>query len=203
MSLLTVPIGRKAPVEVQAIVEIPKGSSNKYEFDLQQQVFFLDRVLYSPLYYPCDYGWVAGTLSEDGDPLDILILGSQPTFPGCVIETRPLGALAMADEHGEDYKVLAVSCRDPRFQECVALPDVGTHLLREIEHFFRVYKDLEQKETEVRGWIEIDETYRMIAECHQRLTGRELKPRASASSANVPRGPAESSPTADGPGSGL
>src|SRR6476659_8083769 len=174
MSLLSYPIGRNAPQEVNAIVEIPKGSSNKYEFDLQYQVFFLDRVLYSPLYYPCDYGWIAGTLSEDGDPLDILILGSQPTFPGCVVAARPLGALAMKDEHGTDHKVLAVSCRDPRFQEALALEDVSSHLLREIEHFFRVYKDLEEKETEVLGWVDLEQSYRIIVDSHQRLTGRKL-----------------------------
>jgi len=174
MSLLTLPIGRNAPVEVNGIVEIPKGSSNKYEFDLQHQVFYLDRVLYSPLYYPCDYGWVASTLSEDGDPLDILILGSHPTFPGCVVEARPLGALAMKDEHGTDYKVLAVSSRDPRFAECGGLDHVSSHLLREIEHFFRVYKDLEEKEVEVLGWINREETFRIIAECHHRLSGESL-----------------------------
>ena len=174
MSLLSFPIGRNAPTEINAIVEIPKGSSNKYEFDIQHEVFVLDRVLYSPLYYPCDYGWVAGTLSEDGDPLDILILGSQPTFPGCVIASRPLGALAMKDEHGTDYKILSVSCRDPRFEEAQTLTDVSSHLLREIEHFFRVYKDLEEKETEVLGWIDLEQTYRIIIECHQRLTGRLL-----------------------------
>ena len=174
MSLLTFPIGRQAPVEVNAIVEIPKGSSNKYEFDLQHEVFILDRVLYSPLYYPCDYGWIAATLSEDSDPLDILILGSQPTFPGCVVESRPLGALAMRDEHGTDFKVLAVSSRDPRFHETRRLSDLNTHLLREIEHFFRVYKDLEEKETEVAGWVDMEQTYKVIVESHQRLTGKLL-----------------------------
>lgn len=174
MSLLTFPIGRNAPVEVFSIVEIPKGSSNKYEFDLQHEVFVLDRVLYSPLYYPCDYGWVAGTLSEDGDPLDILILGSHPTFPGCVVASRPLGALAMKDEHGTDFKVLAVSSRDPRFEEARTLESVSSHLLREIEHFFRVYKDLERKEVEVMGWVDLEQTYRVIIDSHKRLTGQQL-----------------------------
>jgi inorganic pyrophosphatase len=174
MSLLSYPIGRDAPVEVHAIVEIPKGSSNKYEFDLQHEVFYLDRVLYSPLYYPCDYGWIAATLSEDGDPLDILVLGSQPTFPGCVVQSRPVGALAMADEHGTDFKVLAVSSRDPRFQECRKLEHIGNHLLREIEHFFQVYKDLEAGMTEVQGWIDQEHTYRVIVESHLRLTGERL-----------------------------
>jgi inorganic pyrophosphatase len=175
MSLLTFPIGRLAPVEVNRIVEIPKGSSNKYEFDLQHEVFFLDRVLYSPLYYPCDYGWVASTLSEDGDPLDILIIGSHPTFPGCVVEARPIGGLAMADEHGQDFKVLAVSSRDPRFQETRDLAHIGVHVLREIEHFFQVYKDLEHKETEVLGWVDLAQTWHTITECHHRLTGASLR----------------------------
>lgn len=174
MSLLTYPIGRGAPAEVNGIVEIPKGSSNKYEFDLQHEVFVLDRVLYSPLYYPCDYGWVAGTLSEDGDPLDILILGSHPTFPGCIIESRPIGALAMSDEHGKDYKVLSVASRDPRFQDVKKLEDAGAHLLRELEHFFRVYKDLEEKEVDVLGWVGLEQTYEIIVACHKRLTGKQL-----------------------------
>jgi len=174
MSLLTVPIGRHAPVSVNAIVEIPKGSSNKYEYDLQNEVFILDRVLYSPLYYPCDYGWIASTLSEDGDPLDVLILGSHPTFTGCVVEARPLGALCMSDEHGTDYKILSVLCNDPRFHETRDLKHTSGHLLREIEHFFRVYKDLEEKETEVLGWVDLAQTYRIISDCHQRLTGRAL-----------------------------
>lgn len=174
MSLLSYPIGRGAPTEINGIVEIPKGSSNKYEFDLQHEVFILDRVLYSALYYPCDYGWVSGTLSEDGDPLDVLILGSHPTFPGCVVPCRPLGALVMSDEHGVDYKVLAASCGDPRFDEALKLEDVASHILREIEHFFRVYKDLEEKETEVQGWVDRDQTYRIIVECHKRLTGKSL-----------------------------
>jgi inorganic pyrophosphatase len=174
MSLLSLPIGRDAPVEVNAIVEIPKGSSNKYEFDLSREVFVLDRVLYSPLYYPCDYGWVASTLSEDGDPLDILVIGSHPTFPGCVLHARPLGGLRMHDEHGVDFKVLAVSSRDPRFSDCRTLNDVGGHMCREIEHFFEVYKDLEEKAVEVLGWADLEETHRTIDECHQRLTGKAL-----------------------------
>lgn len=174
MSLLSFPIGRNAPFEVNGIVEIPKGSSNKYEFDLQHEVFVLDRVLYSPLYYPCDYGWVASTLSEDGDPLDILILGSHPTFPGCVVNARPVGALEMRDDHGVDHKVLSVSVHDPRFEGARTLNDLSPHLLREIEHFFRIYKDLEQKEVEVLGWVDLERTHRIIIDCHQRLTGALL-----------------------------
>lgn len=171
MSLLTIPIGRNAPEEVHAIIEIPKGSSNKYEYDLKLEAFVLDRVLYSPLYYPCDYGWIPATLSEDGDPLDILVIGSHPTFPGCVVRARPLGSLMMRDEEGTDYKVLAVSSRDPRFREARVLDDLPGHILKELVHFFTVYKELEEKETEVLGWQDRDTVHRIILECHRRYNG--------------------------------
>jgi len=172
MSLLTIPIGRDAPEVVNAIIEIPKGSSNKYEYDLKLEAFVLDRVLYSPLYYPCDYGWVAATLSEDGDPLDILVIGSHPTFPGCVLEARPLGSLMMRDEEGTDYKILAVSSRDPRYREARVLEDLAEHSLKELVHFFTVYKELEQKETEVLGWQDRDTAHRIIQACHDRYRGK-------------------------------
>src|ERR1051326_5451471 len=171
MSLLTVPIGKNAPREVHAIIEIPKGSSNKYEYDLDLRSFVLDRVLFSPLYYPFDYGFVAGTLSGDGDPLDVLVLGSQPTFTGCVVLARPIGSLHMRDEEGEDYKILAVSVRDPRFSDCHDLSDIPEHYLREITHFFAVYKELEQKETEVLGWPDRVSAHRIITEARRRLSG--------------------------------
>jgi inorganic pyrophosphatase len=176
MSLLSIPIGRNAPVEVHAIIEIPRGSSNKYEYDLTLEAFVLDRVLFSPLHYPCDYGWVAGTLSEDGDPLDILVIGSQPTFPGCVVRARPLGSLMMRDEEGTDYKILAVSSRDPRFTEAQVLEHLPTHILKELVHFFTVYKELEEKETEVLGWQDKETAHRIIRECHRRYSGSD--PRA-------------------------
>jgi inorganic pyrophosphatase len=171
MSLLTVPIGKNAPREVHAIIEIPKGSSNKYEFDLSLDTFVLDRVLFSPLYYPFDYGFIAGTLSGDGDPLDVLVLGSQPTFTGCVVLARPLGSLHMRDEEGEDYKILAVSARDPRFNDAADLSDIAEHYLREITHFFAVYKELEEKETEVLGWQDRAMAYRIINEARHRHSG--------------------------------
>jgi inorganic pyrophosphatase len=172
MSLLTVPIGKDAPREVHAIVEIPKGSSNKYEFDLNLDTFVLDRVLFSPLYYPFDYGFIAGTLSQDGDPLDVLVLGSQPTFTGCVLVARPLGNLRMRDEKGEDDKILAVSARDPRFNGIEELSDIPEHYLREITHFFAVYKELEEKETDVLGWQDRATAHDIIIEAHRRLSGR-------------------------------
>lgn len=172
MSLLATPIGRFAPEIVNAIIEIPKGSSNKYEYDLKLEAFVLDRALYSPLYYPCDYGWVGATLSEDGDPLDILVIGSHPTFPGCIVEARPLGSLMMRDEEGTDYKILAVSSRDPRHRDARILEDLSEHVLKELVHFFTVYKELEEKETEVLGWQDRDTAHQIIQSCHDRYRGK-------------------------------
>jgi inorganic pyrophosphatase len=180
MSLLTVPIGKHAPREVHAIIEIPKGSSNKYEYDLTLDQFVLDRVLFSPLYYPFDYGFIAGTLSGDGDPLDVLVLGSQPTFTGCVVMAKPLGGLQMRDEEGEDFKILAVSARDPRFNDWTDLSHIPEHYLREITHFFAVYKELEEKETEVLGWHDRDASHRIILEAHRRLAGSDPSTRTRA-----------------------
>jgi len=172
MSLLTYPIGRNAPVEVHAIVEIPKGSSNKYEFDLHHEVFVLDRVLYSPLYYPFDYGWIAGTLSEDGDPLDILVMTTHPTFPGCVLPARPIGALRMTDEHGPDLKILAACDCDPRFNAVRALQDVPGHARRELVFFFEAYKQLEEKNVEVFGWEERGVAHAEILRAVERAKSR-------------------------------
>lgn len=157
-----IPIGKKVPWQVNMVVEIPKGSSNKYEFDFDLGVFKLDRVLYSPLYYPYDYGYIPGTLAGDGDPLDVLVVGSHPTFVGCLVEVKPLGALLMHDEKGEDWKVLAVQISDPRFNQRRNLEDLSPHTMREIEHFFEVYKQLEHKETEVVGWRGLHETHELI-----------------------------------------
>lgn len=137
---------------VSAFIEIPRGSRNKYEYDEETGVWHLDRVLFSSVHYPTDYGWVPNTLAEDGDHLDILVLVQEPTFPGCMIEARPLGGLDMSDEAGRDFKILAVPEGDPRFSHYKKLDDVGPHWLKEIETFFQTYKLLEDKETEVLGW---------------------------------------------------
>lgn len=102
MRMVDIPVGEESPGIVNAIIEIPPGSSNKYEYNAALDSFVLDRVLYSPLYYPTEYSWIAGTLSEDGDPLDVLVFTSHPTFSGCVIRVRPIGVLHMHDEEGED-----------------------------------------------------------------------------------------------------
>ena len=154
---------------IEVLIEIPRGSRNKYEYDEATKTFRLDRVLYSSVHYPTDYGFIPDTLAEDGDHLDILVLVQEPTFPGCVIETRPIGGLDMADEKGSDFKVLAVPVGDPRFAHVGSLEDVGDHWLREIETFFATYKLLEPKQTEVLGWHGIEETRGVIDQCRRRF----------------------------------
>lgn len=154
------PSAARDPIEVT--IEIPSGSRNKYEYDHQRHRYVLDRVLYSSVHYPCDYGFIEGSLADDGDPLDVLVVISEPTFPGCVVRARPIGVLDMADEKGHDYKVLAVAHDDPRWEEAETLEDVSPHRLREIENFFRTYKALEGRETDVSGWLGTDEAWRII-----------------------------------------
>ena len=154
---------------VMAFIEIPRGSRNKYEYDERSGRFRLDRVLYSSVHYPTDYGFVIDTLAEDGDPLDVLVLVQEPTFPGCLIPARPLGGLDMHDEKGSDFKVLAVPIGDPRFDHVLSLSGIGDHWLREIETFFATYKLLEPKQTEVLGWHDLEETRQTIAKCRERF----------------------------------
>ncbi|MDQ0418080.1 inorganic pyrophosphatase [Croceifilum oryzae] len=153
---------------VDAFIEIPTGSQNKYEFDKENGVFRLDRVLFSPMHYPTEYGYLEGTLAKDGDPLDILVLTSFPTFPGCVISSRVVGVLVMSDDKGQDEKVLAVPTEDPRFKDIKSLDDVTNHVKKEIEHFFRVYKDLENKTTVIDGWKDADFAANLYQECLDR-----------------------------------
>jgi inorganic pyrophosphatase len=154
------PVTGRPPIEV--IVEIPSGSRNKYEFDHGRGRFVLDRTLYSSVHYPCDYGFIEGSLAEDGDPLDVLVVIAEPTFPGCVVRARPVGVLDMADEKGHDYKILAVAHDDPRWEATSALEDLSPHRLREIENFFETYKTLEKRPTDVRGWLGVDDAWRII-----------------------------------------
>jgi inorganic pyrophosphatase len=153
---------------VDAFIEVPRGSRNKYEIIPGTEKFRLDRVLYSAVHYPGDYGFIPETLGGDGDPLDILVLVNEPTFPGCLIEARPLGGLVMTDEKGEDFKVLAVPVIDPRYDHLNALSQLGDHWLREIETFFATYKLLEGKPTEVRGWRDLATAEREIQESRDR-----------------------------------
>ncbi len=158
---------------VEVLVEIPLGSRNKYEYDHERHRFVLDRVLYASVHYPTDYGFIPGTLADDGDPLDALVLTTEPTFPGCLVPARPVGLLDMRDQKGEDQKVLAVSAVDPRYAEVRDLGDVAPHLLREIENFFQTYKTLEGYDTEITGWEPATAAWRAIQEAFEqaRRTG--------------------------------
>lgn len=157
---------------VVAFIEIPRGSRNKYEFDEATGRFHLDRVLYSSVHYPTDYGFIPDTLAEDGDHLDILVLMQEPSFPGCLIEARPIGGLDMSDEKGSDFKVLAVPVGDPRYQHVTDLSHLGDHWLREIETFFATYKLLEPKQTEVLGWHDARVAWEMIDTCRVRYSAQ-------------------------------
>lgn len=137
---------------IEVMVEIPKGSRNKYEYDSKTGRFYLDRMLFSAVHYPADYGFVIDTLAADGDALDALVLVGEATFAGCVIRANPVGLFEMRDEKGPDEKILCVPVNDPQWNWVKSLSDVPQHLLREITHFFQVYKDLEAKWTEVSGW---------------------------------------------------
>ena len=162
---------------LDALVEIPKGSRNKYEYDEEMGRVRLDRVLYSPLHYPADYGFIPRTLAEDGDHLDVLIVTYEPTFPGCLVPVRPVGVLDMTDEKGRDQKILAVPDGDPRFREISDLPDLAKHFLAEIRHFFEVYKTLEQKETEIVGWQGAAVAEETIRDAQQRYGARGTRGR--------------------------
>ena len=146
------PAGPNAPELIHAIVEIPGNTRNKYEFDHEHGYLRLDRVLSSPLHYPADYGLIPQTLYDDGDPLDVLVLIKEPTFPGCVLTVRPIGIFKMLDQGEADDKILAVVNNDPLYSEFHGLRDTPAHYLREVEHFFSHYKDLEGKRVEALGW---------------------------------------------------
>jgi inorganic pyrophosphatase len=154
------------------IVEIPKNSSNKYEYDPALGVFRLDRALYSPLHYPGDYGFIPGTLAEDDDPLDVLVLVDEPSYPGVLISVRPVGVLEMEDEGEADQKVLAVPNRNPRFDQIHTIDQVFPHKLREIEHFFSIYKELEGKRTLMRGWLGPREAREAVRTCRERYVAK-------------------------------
>ena len=157
---------------VEVFVEIPRGSRNKYEYDKDRHLFVLDRVLYSSVHYPTDYGFVPDTLGADGDPLDALVIVHEPTFPGCVIPARPIGLLDMCDDKGDDEKILAVPLGDPRFAGVHALDDISPHWLREIENFFQTYKTLEERMTEMRGWRDANAAWEIIERYRGAFAGR-------------------------------
>jgi inorganic pyrophosphatase len=156
-------------VEIEVVVEIPKGSRNKYEMDHETGALWLDRHLFTATTYPADYGFIPGTLSEDGDPLDALVLLDEPTVPGCHILARAIGVFWMRDEAGPDAKILSVPARDERWAHLIDLPDLRRHLRAEISHFFEVYKALEPaKSTEIGTWDDAEVAARVINEAFER-----------------------------------
>jgi inorganic pyrophosphatase len=172
-SLYDLDPGSAFPEIVRMVVEIPKGSSNKYEYDHDLDSFRLDRVLYSPVHYPGDYGFVPGTLASDGDPMDVLVLLEEPTFTGCVVEVRPVGVLNLVDQQQSDQKIIAVLNRDPRYQEVHTLDQIFPHVRREIEHFFNIYKELEGRETSTLGWGNPAEARQVISDGRRAYLARQ------------------------------
>lgn len=158
----------KEQTTVTVMIEIPKGSRNKYEYDKEKRVLRFDRMLFSAVHYPSDYGFIPETLAEDGDPLDALVLVWEPTFPGCLIEARPVGLFKMWDEKGPDEKILCVPVSDPLWNYIERLANVPPHLLKEIEHFFAVYKDLERKKVGIEGWEDHEAAIKVIKESQER-----------------------------------
>lgn len=160
---LTVPIGDRAPDEVNTIIEVRKGSSNKFRYYPAAEAFRYDRTLYSPLFYPYDYGWICGTKSPAYDrPLNCLVIAKNPTFTGCLIEARPVATLRMSDDKGYDPKILCVAVRDPRMEATVCLADLSDHTLTEVQHFFEIYQSLERREVKIEGWVDTPETLEFI-----------------------------------------
>ncbi len=160
--------GPQCPEIVRMIVEIPKNSNNKYEYDTKLAVFRLDRTLYSPMHYPGDYGFIPGTIAHDGDPMDVLVVSDEPTFTGCLVEVRPVGILDMMDEKGPDEKVIAVPEGNPRYEQIHTVDQIFPHVRLEIEHFFDIYKELEHKETQIKGWRSPMEARQAILDARQR-----------------------------------
>lgn len=150
------------------IVEVPKNSSNKYEYDGKLGVFRLDRALYSPVHYPGDYGFIPGTLAEDGDPMDVLVLTGEASFSGCLIEVRPVGVLNMVDQEETDQKIISVPNRNPRYDQIHTLDQIFPHVRRELEHFFSIYKELEGRAVRMEGWGGPREARRFIQEARAR-----------------------------------
>ena len=157
------------------LIEIPKGSRNKYEYDFTLNKIRFDRMLFSSMMYPGDYGFIPETLALDQDPLDVLVLGSEPTFPMVVMEVRPIGVFHMADEKGPDEKLICVPVHDPIWNNRLDIDDINPHRLKEIEHFFQVYKDLEEKKVDVGGWGNADEAWEIYTKCVKRYADSPLK----------------------------
>jgi inorganic pyrophosphatase len=174
---LELPVGEKSPEVINAVIEIPYEGSNKYEYDKENQVFRLDRNLYSPVHYPGDYGFIPSTLAADGDPLDVLVLVDAPSFPGCLMQVRPIGILEMLDQGLGDEKVLCVGAGNPRYKDVWNFSEIYPHMLKEITHFFAIYKDLEGKRVEIKGWRDAAFARAKVLEAQQSFIDNKTNPR--------------------------
>jgi inorganic pyrophosphatase len=172
MDINKIPVGKNPPEEVNVIIECPLGTEPiKYEMDKESGAIFVDRFLHTAMYYPCNYGFIPHTLSGDGDPADVMVVGRRPLMPGCVIAVRPVGVLKMEDNAGIDEKILAVpaSRLHPFFNDVIDYTDLPEILIQQIEHFFRHYKDLEKdKWVKIIGWEGREVAQQMIMEAIQR-----------------------------------
>lgn len=158
-----------SPDELICIVEVPKGSRNKYEFDPELDGIKLDRYLMPSVVYPTDYGFIPETLAQDGDALDVLVCLSEPTFPGCIVPVKPIGLFEMEDEHGLDDTVLCVPLHDPGWNGLEAVEELPDQLRQEISHFFAIYKDLDpERYSEVKGWGDREKALRTIEDARGR-----------------------------------
>jgi inorganic pyrophosphatase len=160
--------GDASPNIVRMLVEIPQGSSNKYVYNEELGLFELSRALYSPLHYPGDYGFIPGTIGADSAPLDVLCLVMRPSFSGCLSYVRPVAVLDALDGDTHDHKILAVPYRDPRYEQILSLDHLAGQILREIEHFFGMYKELEGRNMQIRGWLGREDAYQLITESRER-----------------------------------
>ena len=165
-----------SPGVVNAIIEIAKGRRSKFELDESSGLFKLDRYLFSSSHYPGDYGFVPQTLAEDEDALDVLVMVNEPTFTGCLIESRVVGMFRMHDRNTNDFKILAVPDRDPLYQDYRTLKDVPAHFLREVEHFFATYKQLEGVHVEPQGWVGLEEALAEVRRSAERFEEGQREP---------------------------
>ncbi|WP_452222195.1 inorganic diphosphatase [Lacinutrix salivirga] len=165
----------KGNTTFDVLIEIPKGSRNKYEYDFDLKKIRFDRMLFSSMMYPGDYGFIPETLALDGDPLDVLVMGTEPTFPMCVMEVKPIGVFHMADEKGPDEKIICVPVTDPIWNIYNDIQDLNPHRIKEITHFFQVYKDLEKKKVDVGGWGNAQEAYDILNKCVERYEKSDHK----------------------------
>lgn len=155
------------------LIEVPKGSRNKYEYDQELGAIKLDRFLFSSMVYPVDYGMVPNTLGEDGDPLDAMVCVSEPTFPGCLIPSIPIGLFRMVDDGELDDKILCVPSQDPNWNYIRSMDDLATQLQQEISHFFSVYKQPEGKIVDVDGWYPLDAALEVLEKSRKRYADKQ------------------------------